>query len=176
MSILIRPAEPRDVDGMVALLKSLFGIEADFAFDESRQRAGLRLLLQRGNGHVLVAEREGRVVGMGSVQTVVSTAEGGLSGWVEDVVVAEDCQGQGIGRRLLERLEGWAIDHGVSRLQLLADRNNDAALRFYERMGWGGTALVALRKHPGRLIHPIAPEQALAEVERLKALLAKKEN
>lgn len=148
-SIIIRPAEPRDVDGMIALLKSLFGIEADFDFDEARQRAGLCLLLQSGNARVLVAETAGRVVGMCSVQTVVSTAEGGLSGWVEDVVVAEDCQGQGIGRALLEQLEAWATGHGVTRLQLLADRNNGAALGFYERMGWNGTALVALRTYPG---------------------------
>jgi ribosomal protein S18 acetylase RimI-like enzyme len=158
MPIAIRPAEPRDVDGMIALLKSLFGIEADFAFDEARQRAGLGLLLQSGNARVLVAETAGRVVGMCSVQTVVSTAEGGLSGWVEDVVVAEDCQGQGVGRRLLERLEAWATENGVTRLQLLADRNNATALGFYERMGWDGTALVALRKHPARST-PGIPDQ-----------------
>lgn len=158
-SIIIRSAEPRDVDGMVALLKSLFGIEADFDFDEAQQRAGLRLLLQSGSARVLVAEAAGRVVGMCSVQTVVSTAEGGLSGWVEDVVVAGDCQGRGIGRALLEQLEAWATGHGVTRLQLLADRNNAAALGFYERMGWDGTALVALRKYPQDLIGKIAANE-----------------
>lgn len=159
MPIVIRPAEARDMDGMVALLKSLFGIEADFAFDEARQRAGLDLLLQSGNACVLVAESAGRVVGMCSVQTVVSTAEGGLSGWVEDVVVDGDFQGRGVGRRLLERLEAWAIDNGVIRLQLLADRNNAAALGFYQRMGWDGTALVALRKYPQDLIGKIAANE-----------------
>lgn len=133
---------------MVSLLEALFTIEADFAFDAAKQRAGLEGLLESGQACVLVAEREGRVVGMVSVQTVISTAEGGPVGWVEDLVVAEDCRGLGIGRRLLEHLETWAIRNGLSRLQLLADRNNGPALGFYERLGWAETSLIALRKFP----------------------------
>jgi ribosomal protein S18 acetylase RimI-like enzyme len=33
----------------------------------------------------------------------------------------------------------------LSRLQLLADRNNDRALDFYRKQGWTTTALVGLR-------------------------------
>lgn len=149
MKVSIRPAEPRDVDGMARLLEALFAIEADFAFDAAKQKAGLKRLLESGQACVLVAEQDGRVIGMVSVQTVISTAEGGPVGWVEDLVVAEECRGSGIGRQLLAHLEAWAIRNGLSRLQLLADRNNRPALDFYERQGWAGTSLVALRKFPG---------------------------
>jgi ribosomal protein S18 acetylase RimI-like enzyme len=148
MKVSVRPAEPRDIDAMVSLLETLFTIEADFAFDAAKHRAGLKVLLESGQACVLVAEREGRVAGMVSVQTVISTAEGGPVGWVEDLVVAEDCRGLGLGRRLLEQLETWAIRNGLSRLQLLADRNNGPALGFYERLGWAETSLIALRKFP----------------------------
>ena len=150
MSFLIRQAELRDLDGMVRLLETLFAIEADFAFDGEKQAAGLRLLVDSAKDCVLVAEAAGRVVGMVSVQTVISTAEGGPVGWVEDLVVAEEFRGRGVGRALLERVEAWAVERGVTRLQLLADGNNAPALEFYRRQGWAGTALVALRKFPGR--------------------------
>lgn len=148
MNLSIRRAEPRDVDGLVRLLATLFAIEADFACDADKQRRGLELLIASAKDCVLVAESGGGVVGMCSVQGVVSTAEGGPVGWVEDVVVAPDHAGRGIGRRLLAAAEAWAVEQGWTRLQLLADRNNAAALGFYGHLGWGRTELVALRKYP----------------------------
>lgn len=157
MDISLRPAEPRDIDRLIRLLEALFAIEADFQFDGDRQRRGLELLLASPTDLLLVAELEGDSVGMASVQTVISTAEGGRVGWVEDLVVAPEHRGRGIGGLLLERLERWAAEEGLTRLQLLADRDNGAALDFYRRQGWGATALVALRRFPGT---PRPPEPA----------------
>ncbi len=66
---------------------------------------------------------------------------------VEDVVVRQEYRGQGIGRLLLEHLRAWAKKKKISRLQLLADRNNRAALDFYAQLGWKNTKLICLRKH-----------------------------
>jgi len=145
--ISIRKATAADVEALVPLLADLFSIEADFRPDVERQRRGLALLLAApAQSLVLVAERGGEVVGMVTVQLVVSTAEGALSGLLEDMVVAPAARGRGIGRRLLEAAEGWTRERGATRLQLLADRENAPALRFYERMGWRGTRLVCLRR------------------------------
>ncbi len=146
MPISIRKATAADVEALVPLLADLFSIEADFRPDVERQRRGLALLLAApAQSLVLVAERGGEVVGMVTVQLVVSTAEGALSGLLEDMVVISGERGRGIGRRLLEAAEGWTRERGATRLQLLADRENGPALRFYERMGWRGTRLVCLR-------------------------------
>jgi hypothetical protein len=40
----------------------------------------------------------------------------------------------------------WADRHGLTRLQLLADRNNRPALDFYARLGWRQTQLICLRR------------------------------
>ncbi len=147
MPISIRKATAADVEALVLLLADLFSIEADFRPDVERQRRGLALLLAApAQGLVLVAERGGAVVGMVTVQLVVSTAEGAQSGLVEDMVVTSGERGRGVGRRLLEVAESWARERGATRLQLLADRENGPALRFYERMGWRGTRLVCLRR------------------------------
>ncbi|MFA5206404.1 MAG: GNAT family N-acetyltransferase [Lentisphaeria bacterium] len=149
--IRIRRATLRDLGAMTALLAELFSLEPDFAIYPDRQARGLRLLLKAartGTANVTVAEDQasGRVVGMATVQTVISTAEGAPSGWVEDVVVTASRRGCGIGGRLLAALAAWAERHGVTRLQLLADRDNRAALDFYAGHGWQHTRMTPLRR------------------------------
>jgi len=143
---LIRPARPADLEALVGLLRLLFSIEADFAFDPARQRQGLAMLLAHDGAVVLVAEAAGEVVGMCSGQLTISTAEGGFALLVEDMVVAEAWQGRGLGRELLTALEQWAAARKIGRLQLLADRNNTAALEFYRKLGWQATELICLRR------------------------------
>jgi ribosomal protein S18 acetylase RimI-like enzyme len=130
---------------MVALLRVLFTIEADFGADEAKQRRGLQLLLEDDRACLLVAEEEFGVIGMCSGQLVISTAEGGPALLVEDVVVVESFRGRGVGRLLMEALQNWAAARNITRLQLLADRNNAPALDFYRRLGWQHTDLICLR-------------------------------
>ncbi len=144
--LIIRSATRSDLDALVSLLGLLFSIEADFRPDPERQLQGLsRALADPDRAGVLVAARAGGVIGMVTAQLVVSTAEGGASAWIEDMVVAEPERGRGVGRRLLEAIEAWARARGASRLQLLADRENAPALAFYARLGWSTTRLVCLR-------------------------------
>jgi GNAT superfamily N-acetyltransferase len=84
-------------------------------------------------------------VGMATAQLVVSTAEGAPSAWIEDVVVADWARRRGVGRRLVHAALAWARERGATRCQLLADRENTAALAFYARLGWRSTRLVCLR-------------------------------
>lgn len=147
--VFVRAAQAGDIDTLVLLLKSLFAIERDFQFDSSRQQRGLAMMLDNPGGCLLVAEAEGRVVGMCSGQLLVSTAEGGPALLVEDVVVFEQWRGRGVGRLLMEALGQWAGKRKVSRLQLLADRNNAPALGFYRRLGWKNTELICLRTFVG---------------------------
>lgn len=143
----IRTAREGDLEALVRLLGVLFRIESDFRPDPRRQRRGLRLMLQDPDRRaVLVAEQGGAVVGMVTVQLVVSTAEGGASGWLEDMVVEAGARRAGVGRRLLRAAERWARGRGARRLQLLADVENAPALAFYRRMGWEGTKLACLRR------------------------------
>jgi GNAT superfamily N-acetyltransferase len=145
--VAIRPARTEDLDAMVALLGELFAIEPDFRFDPVKQRRGLALLIgDRLRRVALVAESGAEVVGMVTGQLVVSTAEGAGSVLVEDMVVSGTERGRGVGRKLLRALEDWARDRGATRLQLLADRENQGALGFYGRLGWQGTRLVCLRR------------------------------
>ena len=144
---MIRLAVQSDIPAMVALLHRLFTIEADFQFSAERQHRGLELLLGSGTAAIMVAEEESEVVGMVSAQLVISTAEGGPSLLIEDLVVAANRQSQGIGTALLLAVEEWGSAKGADRMQLLADRTNLPALDFYRRKGWRATQLICLRKY-----------------------------
>ncbi|HBE77507.1 MAG TPA: GNAT family N-acetyltransferase [Firmicutes bacterium] len=146
---IVRQATARDIPALCALLKILFSIEADFAVDEQKQRNGLELMINTSEERcIMVAELQGTIIGMCTAQLVISTAEGGNAALIEDMVIHEDYRRQGIGRRLLQEIEAWALKHGSKRLQLLADRNNSPALAYYQRLGWRPTQLMAFQKKP----------------------------
>ena len=132
---------------MTELLAELFALESDFTPDLEKQKGGLSYLLADPTGRscVFVAERAARGVGMASVQTLISTAEGGRVGLVEDVIVDRNRRGQGIGTLLLDSIVVWSRRNGLRRLQLLADRENLQALKFYVKNGWSSTNLICQR-------------------------------
>jgi len=143
----IRMGRPGDVGELTALLKILTEREASFDFDEKAHGEGLRLLVEaQPLTCVAVAEENGRIAGMCTGQTVISTAMGGPSVWVEDVVVHPDFRRRGLGSELLTFLEEWAGIRGARRQQLLVDNDNGEAREFYRARGWGGTNFSCLRK------------------------------
>ncbi|MGD9329978.1 MAG: GNAT family N-acetyltransferase [Desulfobacterales bacterium] len=146
--LTIRAAQQGDLAAMVALLQALFALEEDFVPDPERQRRGLMRFLDGCGKHrcILVAEENDQVIAMATIQILISTAEGGPVGLVEDVVVREDRRGGGVGRQLMTALTSWAAERGLTRLQLLADRTNFGALDFYDRLGWRLTQLICLRR------------------------------
>jgi GNAT superfamily N-acetyltransferase len=150
VDVLIRAARPEDIPRMTDLLAELFSIETDFAPDVEKQILGLSALVAGppGRSCVLAAEQGGNVIGMATVQTLVSTAEGGRVGLVEDVVVRRNLRGRGVGTQLIEAILTWARSQGLTRLQLLADRDNQQALDFYASRNWVSTRLICLRRRP----------------------------
>jgi GNAT superfamily N-acetyltransferase len=134
---------------MCDLLAELFSIESDFVPDREKQVNGLNALIAApGKALLLVAVHEERVVGMSTVQTLISTAEGGRVGLIEDVIVERGYRSMGVGTRLLEQIASWGREQGLKRLQLLADSNNRPALEFYSStsLRWTSTSLICLRK------------------------------
>ncbi len=84
--VAVRSATLQDIPEMVALLGELFAIEADFQPDAALKHQGLALMLRAPESRiVLVAEENDRALGMAGLQILVSTAQGGFVGLVEDV-------------------------------------------------------------------------------------------
>lgn len=143
---MIRKAEISDIDQLSYLLTELFTIETDFKIDENIQKQGLKLIIEDQNSVVLLKEIDGKIVGMCTMQRLISTAEGGIVGLIEDMVVLSGNRGRGSGSELLMEMEKIASSMGMKRIQLLADKNNRDAIDFYMKNGWNGTSMICLRR------------------------------
>lgn len=138
-------ANESDTDALAQLLVILFTIEKDFSPNLEKQLNGLHLLLQNNQtATIQVAKNsKGKVVGMVTAQLVISTAQGTASAWIEDMVVAPEYRGHGVGKTLLQRCLDWAKQKGATRAQLLVDIENKEALGYYEHLNWQATQLQA---------------------------------
>lgn len=115
-------------------------VRTDFDFDE-KERREIRRRFQTGDGLWLVAEgkgggaargRRGRLLGVVDVQRQAWRK----AGFVCNIAVDRDCRGQGIGRKLMERVIAWGRREGLRAIILETQTNNWLACRFYQRCGF----------------------------------------
>jgi ribosomal-protein-alanine N-acetyltransferase len=117
-------------------------LEAIFRLDElcfSEQfrfdREAMREFAEERNAVVRIAE----MVGGEIVGFVIAHLKHVASEWRAYVVtldVAPDCRQEGLGRRLIREVEACAMAAGVRWIQLHVFTGNEAAIRFYERLGY----------------------------------------
>ncbi len=144
----IEAAVAADLEAMSGLLGELFALESDFRPEPEKQRRGLRLILEQpALGQLFVLRRNGQVVGMANALLTVSTAEGQQVVLLEDVIIQAEFRGQQLGRLLIEHVLAWARARGLTRVTLLADRDNARALAFYRKLGFAPSAMSVWRKN-----------------------------
>lgn len=142
----ITPASVADIPALCELLAVLFSQEADFKPDYAAQSRGLaRLIGNPALGLILVARQDGQIVGMVNLLYTLSTALGERVALLEDMVVSPAARGAGIGSRLLDEAIQTARLNECKRITLLTDRANESAQRFYQRHGFGSSAMIPLR-------------------------------
>lgn len=149
--VTIEDATLDDIPRMTELLAVLFEQEEDFVPNPEKQRGGLRMLLnQPASGRVFVARSDGDIVGMVALLFTVSTVEGGRVAWLEDVVVAPELRGAGVGSKLVRHVLAFARQNGVKRINLLTDQVNTGAQRFYKQLGFQRSEMALYRWHSNR--------------------------
>ncbi len=136
-----------DLPQMAVLLEELFTLESDFHPDRDKQLQGLTLILENpACGQLFVLRDGAQIVGMANALITVSTAEGGRVLLLEDVIVRSEYRGRGFGRQLVNHVLDWAREQKMTRVTLLADCDNRAALNFYGKLGFEPSHMTVLRK------------------------------
>jgi GNAT superfamily N-acetyltransferase len=89
----------------------------------------------QGRGLVLLAELDGRAVGLltGDVRERLNHQTPEV--WLADLVVADAARGRGVGKALLERALAFARGIGAHRIALESGHWRKDAHRFYAREG-----------------------------------------
>ena len=98
----IREATTEDLSKLTVLVSELFNIESDFKPNIRKQRQGLAYLMGCEQVTVLVMELDHDIIAMCTLQPLISTAEGGTVGMVEDLIGSSKIQ---VGKQNLLTLE-----------------------------------------------------------------------
>ncbi|MFJ6927116.1 GNAT family N-acetyltransferase [Streptomyces nigra] len=134
----IRPAVAEDVPAIVGMLADdPLGAQRESPDDLTPYLAALERLQGDPHQHVVVAAREGRVVGTLQLTIVPGLSRRGATrSIIEGVRIHADERGSGLGTRLIE----WAVDESRRQechlVQLTSDKTRTDAHRFYERLGF----------------------------------------
>lgn len=145
----------------IADLDALLEIEQR-CFDSDRlTRRSFRHMLTRAKAITLVHERDGDLDGYALVLFHAGTALARLYSFA----VRPECQGRGVGARLLESAESVTLEHGYAALRLEVRQDNTAAQTLYRRAGYRELAILPdyyedhanglrLEKTLGARVHP----------------------
>ena len=117
----VTPATAADIPALCELLDLLFTQEAEFAPDRDAQISGLRTIID-------------------------DPALGTRVALLEDMVIAPDARGRGLGGDLLEAALRHARERGCRRITLLTDADNFRAQLFYRRHGFSASPMLPYRR------------------------------
>jgi GNAT superfamily N-acetyltransferase len=138
--ISIHEPNSLSVDQLDRLADILVAVVADGAsvgylppLDREEARGYWAGVIRPGN-ILLIAEREGRIVGTAQLELAMRL-NGRHRAEVNKVLVDPTCQRQGIGRRLMEEIEDVARREGRTLLHL-DTREGDGSNDLYRRMGY----------------------------------------
>lgn len=137
-TVTIRDARPDDVDELLRLIHELAAYEREpdaVTATADHVREALFPVEASPAAYGLVAEREGRVLGMAVWFTSFSTWTGRPGIWLEDLFVEPEQRGLGVGRRLLARLAEICIEREWTRLEWAVLNWNEPSIEFYRAQG-----------------------------------------
>lgn len=136
MDLRIRAARAEDLPRLVEL-SSVLDVGPEPALDVDRARRQFAELTSRPQHRIYVAEHCLQIVGTFAMVFVGGLAHGGRDSCViEDVVVAEEVRGAGIGTQMMRFAMDVCAEHGCYKLMLSSHVNRNKAHRFYERLGF----------------------------------------
>ncbi|MEO7752875.1 MAG: GNAT family N-acetyltransferase [Terracoccus sp.] len=134
----VRDATRHDVPDLIRLVRDLALYEKEpAAATATEEQFAAALLPDDGHpaAHALVAERDGRVVGMAIWFTSFSTWTGRHGLWLEDLFVEPEQRGLGIGKALLVRLAAICVERDWTRFEWWVLDWNTPSIEFYRSQG-----------------------------------------
>jgi GNAT superfamily N-acetyltransferase len=135
-SFAIRPATHADAVVVHAMLRHLaLAIGAPKKIKNSVADIAAALTGDPPAIHAFIAESNGKPLGLAIVFLNFSTWRGSPGVYVQDIYVAPDARGTGLGKNLLQAVAAWGQARGANHLRLSVEPENAAARAFYASVG-----------------------------------------
>jgi GNAT superfamily N-acetyltransferase len=135
---IIRPVLAADLPAWTALWEgynAFYGRKDQTALSEEITRTTWSRLLEPDEPvHALVAESEGRLLGLAHFLFHRSTIQLGPVCYMQDLFTVAAARGKGVGRALIEAVYRRARDAGAARVYWQTHEANVAAMRLYDQV------------------------------------------
>jgi len=92
--------------------------------------------LSEVNSYILVAEIEGVVAGFINFTTRKTISHRGLSGLIDELIVAKSYRGKGVGKQLLSSVIEKSRQLGCCEVEVSTEKTNIKAREFYRQCGF----------------------------------------
>jgi [ribosomal protein S18]-alanine N-acetyltransferase len=126
--VVLREYVEGDLDKIVRLDERCF--DEEFRFD----RRSMRAYAEARNAVSLIAEKEDEIVGFAIAH--IDHIAAGWRGYVVTLDVAAEYRRRGLAGQMMQAVEMLAEEAGALRMELHVFTENEAAIRFYERIGY----------------------------------------
>ena len=131
LTVAVREMRTEDAEAVAKLITQL-----GYPSTEHEIRRRYDLIKDRWDARLYVAQHAGNViVGWVHVQ-VLYLLESDARAEIFGLVVAESARGTGVGRRLVEAAEEWALMRGLGVMGLRSNYLRTQAQGFYEHLGY----------------------------------------
>jgi len=135
--LIVRDAVLNDAETIARFNRALALETEEKSLDPATARAGVEKALSRPDlCRYFVAERAGEVVGQLMITYEWSDWRAKVCWWIQSVYVRPDCRRHGVFRGLYEHIVAIARqDPDVCGIRLYVERENQRAMKAYERLG-----------------------------------------
>ena len=132
--LIVRGAQSEDVDALANLMTEL-----GYPTSSEQMRRRFEGISADPSYATLVAEREGKVLGMVGLRVERLYESDGNFARIMALVVGSEHRGRGVGRTLISAAEDWARRRGATDVMLTTHKRRTDAHRFYRSMGYEAT-------------------------------------
>ena len=136
MSVQVRPLGDKDFFAWLGLFEGY----SEFYENELTDQKALQVwswIIDKNNsldGAVAVNEA-GDFVGLAHYRTVTRTLSATMGLYLDDLFVAPDARGEGIGHALIAFTKGYAAERGLAQIRLITAADNETAQALYDTVG-----------------------------------------
>ena len=138
--MIIRKIETKDSEKFLNMLKQLDNETTNMMWEPGERKTTIDEMdsdinnICNSKSLRLVAEDKGHIIGFLS-------SERGFAKRISHrayivIGVLREYRGKKIGAKLFEKLEKWALENNVTRLELTVMEHNEVAIKLYEKMGF----------------------------------------
>ncbi len=157
----IRFAGPEDLDTIHGFILALADYELlSHEVRTDKAMLGRHLFGARPMAEVLIAQEDRRAIGFALFFHNFSTFEGRPGLYLEDLFVAPDARGKGVGKALLKRLARLALERDCARLEWWVLDWNQPAIDFYRSIGARPMDEWTVQRVDGEALHALAAAEA----------------